>query len=844
MGDREAFAEDGDDAPAVVRSPSPLIIYPGGHTSARTDGATVDESDESRERLKRRPSFEEVAPGTALGRSLSASRLGELVSPAPERRSPAAAKNAFGFGAPRREGGGVAFASQRPSLRRPRSDRSSLDAATSKQLSSALLRTDSARTPRRATSPVELSDPPPPSGLDHLWDPVALGRHQRLQKLSDDAKAKANDVVAWALHNAERRAVPTKSRAQRRWALLRNVLRAVSAFNALGAQDAMYWDDDDVQATPLASVRKMALFRRQSWSEKVATGYTYRRQESIDRLARKTKGWYIVLPATAFKVAWDVCSALVLFAILLYVPYEVAFVARDAAYFRFDVFVFVWYACDMALSFVTAYEDAATRSLVVDPAKVRWHYARTYFLVDLVATVPIELLIRTAVDSDAVKFLPLARAVRYLRVFKMLKLLRVVHLEVAMRRVMKQMRIYPGVDRIAELAVVSLVLAHLVACFWGLLGLRGGDGVDDDACYAGAAVPFRRCSWLQIAGLNREGDGDDNFDLYVTCLYWAITTISTVGFGDIHPNSPGEKIFTSVIMVAGVGMYAIIISSFGAVIASFDTKKREMHSKSEALQRFVHKHDVPMRLATAMHNHQKRYLNAVHLWRTDETEQLVANLPRDLRSALVIHLERSLVSRVPFFIGKPRSFVADAVAVLGPLLADSGEVLVGKGEVANAVYFLVHGAIAIHASGRRGARELGHFRVGAYFGEEGCLLGAHWRAQLSADGACEAQLIEAANLEMLLNHYVTVRDEVYATAALRVRQSALLGVDDGAAFRRTRSDELFPPPAGPARSPGRGYATTPHRRPTTRVRAGVSNVRGAATPPQVQFPMALTNRRK
>ncbi|KAH8048298.1 voltage-gated potassium channel [Aureococcus anophagefferens] len=612
MGDREAFAEDGDDAPAVVRSPSPLIIYPGGHASARTDGATVDESNESRERLKRRPSFEEVAPGTALGRSLSASRLGELVSPAAERQSP------------RRE--------ERCSLRAPREARAAMSGprcaargATGRprrrhveaaQLGAA---TDGQRDAARELARRRRELDPPPPGLDHLWDPVALGRHQRLQ-LSDDAKAKANDVVAWALHNAGKRAVPTKSRAQRRWALLRNVLRAVSAFNALGAQDAMYWDDDDV--------------------------------------------------------------------------------ARDAAYFRFDVFVFVWYACDMALSFVDGSRGRGDAVLGRRPGEV-----------------PTPL-------------------VRYLRVFKMLKLLRAVHLEVAMRRVMKQMRIYPGVDRIAELAVVSL-----------------------------------------IAGLNREGDGDDNFDLYVTCLYWAITTISTVGFGDIHPNSPGEKIFTSVIMVAGVGMYAIIISSFGA--------------------RFVHKHDVPMRLATAMHNHQKRYLNAVHLWRTDETEQLVANLPRDLRSALVIHLERSLVSRVPFFIGKPRSFVADAVAVLGPLLADSGEVLVGKGEVANAVYFL-----------------------------------------LSADGACEAQLIEAANLEMLLNHYVTVRDEVYATAALRVRQSALLGVDDGAAFRRTRSDELFPPPPGPARSPapGRGYATTPHRRPTTRVRAGVSNVRGAATPPQVQFP--------
>ena len=91
------------------------------------------------------------------------------------------------------------------------------------------------------------------------------------------------------------------------------------------------------------------------------------------------------------------------------------------------------------------------------------------------------------------------------------------------------------------------------------------------------------------------------------------------------------------------------------------------------------------------------------------------------------------------------------------LLADSGEVLVGKGEVATAVHFLVSGTVAIHASARRGARHLGAFRVGAYFGEEGCLLNAYWRAQLSADGACEVQLIEAHNLKLLLDHYVDAR---------------------------------------------------------------------------------------
>ena len=49
------------------------------------------------------------------------------------------------------------------------------------------------------------------------------------------------------------------------------------------------------------------------------------------------------------------------------------------------------------------------------------------------------------------------------------------------------------------MGLLSLVLAHLVACFWGLMGFDKGRGVGDADCYAGVAVPFRRCSWMQIA---------------------------------------------------------------------------------------------------------------------------------------------------------------------------------------------------------------------------------------------------------------------------------------------------------------------------------------------------------
>ena len=116
---------------------------------------------------------------------------------------------------------------------------------------------------------------------------------------------------------------------------------------------------------------------------------------------------------------------------------------------------------------------------------------------------------------------------------------------------------------------------------------------------------------------------------FVACLYWAITTISTVGYGDLTPNTTGEKVYAMVIEIVGVSMYAVVISLIGSVIATFDSKKRDLSDRSASLQRFVHKHQVPYRLARSMHAHQRRYLHAVHLWRTDEADALVSTLPRD-----------------------------------------------------------------------------------------------------------------------------------------------------------------------------------------------------------------------
>lgn len=53
-----------------------------------------------------------------------------------------------------------------------------------------------------------------------------------------------------------------------------------------------------------------------------------------------------------------------------------------------------------------------------------------------------------------------------------------------------------------------------------------------------------------------EGEANGVYDI-PTGIYWAITTISTVGYGDISPHTPIGKFITAVAMILGYGLIAV-----------------------------------------------------------------------------------------------------------------------------------------------------------------------------------------------------------------------------------------------------------------------------------------------
>ena len=77
----------------------------------------------------------------------------------------------------------------------------------------------------------------------------------------------------------------------------------------------------------------------------------------------------------------------------------------------------------------------------------------------------------------------------------------------------------------------------------------------------GSALPSRVNRARPIPGLGRR---------YVVALYWALTTLTTVGYGDVIPYTTLELVWTCVVMFVGTCTFGYIIGNVASLITHED----------------------------------------------------------------------------------------------------------------------------------------------------------------------------------------------------------------------------------------------------------------------------------
>jgi hypothetical protein len=65
--------------------------------------------------------------------------------------------------------------------------------------------------------------------------------------------------------------------------------------------------------------------------------------------------------------------------------------------------------------------------------------------------------------------------------------------------------------------------------------------------------------------------------LYLECVYWALQTVATVGFGDFGANTVAELYLSLVWMIFGVGFYSFVIGNMTSIIANENANSENLY---------------------------------------------------------------------------------------------------------------------------------------------------------------------------------------------------------------------------------------------------------------------------
>uniref|UniRef100_A0A162A192 Potassium channel n=1 Tax=Daucus carota subsp. sativus TaxID=79200 RepID=A0A162A192_DAUCS len=322
-----------------------------------------------------------------------------------------------------------------------------------------------------------------------------------------------------------------------------------------------------------------------------------------------------------------------------------------------------FFAIDIVLTFFVAYLDKNTYLLIDDRKLIAWKYASTWLAFDVISTIPSELALKISPSP-----------LRTYGLFNMLRLWRLRRVSSLFERLEKDRNFNYFWVRCAKLICVTLFAVHSSACFYYLIA---ADYHDPSKTWIGASITdFKNQSlWIR----------------YVTSIYWSITTLTTVGYGDLHAQNTGEMIYDIFYMLFNLGLTAYLIGNMTNLVVHGTSKTRQFRDTIQAASSFAHRNRLPVRLQDQM---------LAHLclkFRTDseglQQQETLDTLPKAIRSSISHFLFYTLVDKVYLFRGVSNDLLFQLVSEMKAEYFPPKEDVILQNEAPTDFYILVTGAV-------------------------------------------------------------------------------------------------------------------------------------------------------
>jgi hypothetical protein len=430
---------------------------------------------------------------------------------------------------------------------------------------------------------------------------------------------------------------------------------------------------------------------------------------------RKNSGTCVIHGQSTFRVCWD----LALFALLMYIsfvtPVRIGFEQHPDQYtswWWFEIVIDITFVIDLTLNFRTTFYRSDGKE-VTKGNEIAWNYFKSWFWIDFLSSIPFDLIVGAALgvtdDSDSLqniqasktlKISKSARISKLSKITKVLKLTKLARLARASRLITRYADMFyvsRNQMKLVKLFFVTMAMAHIIACGWGLVA-----HLDDN---------MHVNTWLSESGMVDES----GMEQYLTAFYWSVTTMITVGYGDVHPVNSAERLYSIFAIIFGGGYYGYIIASVASLVASWDINRKTYYERMDSVTTYMKVRKFPRPLYRKMRSYFRHfYAKKTSVDEHSILASLSTALRREVISFLVSDIRGKILKGIPMFTNLDGAQLAQLLTILRPLQAEEGQNIVTAGEKGMEMFILMSGQLCVQSSE---GEVFAHLDPGACFGE-------------------------------------------------------------------------------------------------------------------------------
>ena len=458
----------------------------------------------------------------------------------------------------------------------------------------------------------------------------------------------------------------------------------------------------------------------------------------FSRADLKPKGWdrVVIHPDNRIKACFE---SFIVFCVLytaVLEPVKVTFAIEINP--EVDLFLDLLFVVDLGIQFISGYHNAGgKRFAVLSLRRVVNNYLRTWFAIDLVAAIPFDRFYsmghRVSAEEDQSVLVRLPGLIKIVRLLKL-------------RRTIRKWTSLSYGPLLKVITILSgwLLVAHWFACGWFILGwytcphykhalhVQGPWVVSyfpnlTSACTSGAPPDARR--FPETIGLNY-------FDVLMRCLYWALATMSSMGYGNApRADSTADYIYACSTQVVGACLAAAIFSNVAQMINQGDLKNARYQQQLDRVRAFARLHKLSPSVRGRLFGYHELLFAVNHGL---DLPAIASMFPRALQSQVFLDEHRLRLMQVPMFRklasggGTHDLFLAAVASLLRSSVVLDGDLIFHAGEVGDRMFFLQKGYVRITAppggacgaacvrvngGGAYGETALACLGPGHYFGE-------------------------------------------------------------------------------------------------------------------------------